>query len=72
MTGVQTCALPILPELSLIALLFPGLVDVFEGLEGKDGGADFAGLAVPHEFDLAFVGKKEEAVLLRQRLALLD
>ena len=45
---------------------------MFEGLEGEDGGADFAGLAVPDEFDLALVGKKEEAVFLRQRFALVD
>ena len=29
-------------------------------------------LAVPDEFDLAFVGEKEEAVFLRKRLARLD
>ena len=45
---------------------------MFEGLEGQDGGADFAGLAVPDQFDLAFVVEEEEAVFLRQRLALLD
>jgi hypothetical protein len=50
----------------------PGFVNVFEGLEREDGGADFAGLAVPDEFDLAFVGEEEEAVFLRERLALLD
>ena len=47
-------------------------VDVFEGLERENGGADFAGLAVPDEFDLALVLEEEEAVFLRQRLALLD
>ena len=45
---------------------------MFEGLEGEDGGADFAGLAVPDEFDLAFVGEEEEAVFLWERLTLLD
>ena len=45
---------------------------MFEGLEGEDGGADFARLAVPDELDLAFVGEEEEAVFLRERLALLD
>ena len=45
---------------------------MFEGLKGKDGGADFACLAVPDEFDLAFVLEKEEAIFLRKRLALLD
>ena len=60
------------PSSSCVALFLPGLVDVFEGLEGQDGGADFAGLAVPDQFDLALVLEEEEAVLLRQRLALLD
>jgi len=45
---------------------------VFEGLERQDGCADFAGLAVPDQFDFAFVGEEEEAVFLRKRLALLD
>ena len=47
-------------------------VDVFEGLEGQDGGADLAGFAVPDEFHLALVLEEQEAVALRQRLALLD
>jgi hypothetical protein len=51
-------------EFLVVALLLPRLVDVFEGLKGQDGGADFAGLAVPDEFDLAFVGEEEEAVFL--------
>ena len=59
-------------EFLVVALFLPGFVDVFEGLEGEDGGADFAGLAVPDEFDLALVGEEEEAVFLRERLALLD
>ena len=54
------------------ATFLPRLVDVFEGLERKNGGADFAGLAVPDEFDLAFVGEEEEAVFLRERFAVLD
>jgi hypothetical protein len=45
---------------------------VFEGLEGEDGGADFAGFAVPDEFDLAFVGEEEEAVFFGEGFALLD
>ncbi len=45
---------------------------MFEGLEGEDGGADFAGLAVPDEFDLAFVLEEEEAVFVGQGFALLD
>ena len=59
-------------EFLVVALFLPGLVNVFEGLEGEDGGADFAGFAVPDEFDLAFVGEEEEAVFFRERLALLD
>jgi hypothetical protein len=59
-------------ELFVFALFLPGFVDVFETLEGKDGGADFAGLAVPDEFDLAFVGEEEKAVFLGEGLALLD
>ena len=50
----------------------PWLVDVFESLKGQDGGADLAGLAVPDQLDLALVGEEQEAVFLRQRLALLD
>ena len=53
-------------------MFLPRLVNVFEGLEGEDGGGDFAGLAVPDEFDLALIVKEEEAVALGQRLALLD
>ena len=45
---------------------------MFESLEGENGGADFAGLPVPDEFDLAFVGEEEEAVFLWERLTLLD
>jgi hypothetical protein len=35
---------------------------VFEGLKGKDGGADVAGLVVPNEFDLALLGLGEVVV----------
>ena len=59
-------------ELSLVALFFPRLVDVLQRLKGQDCSADFAGFAVPHQFDFALVGKQEEAILFRQRLALLD
>ena len=62
----------VVPEFFLVALFLPGLIDVFERLKGQDGGADFAGLAVPDQFDLTFVGEEEEAVFLRQWLALLD
>ena len=54
------------------ALFLPGFVNVFEGLEGEDGGTNFAGFAVPNEFDLAFVREEKEAVFFRERLALLD
>jgi hypothetical protein len=47
-------------------------VDVFERLEGQDGGADLAGLAVPDQLHLALVREEHEAVFFRQRLALLD
>jgi hypothetical protein len=59
-------------EFFLVALFLPGLVDVLQRLKGQDCGADFAGFAVPHQFDFALVGKQEEAILFRQRLALLD
>ena len=59
-------------EFLVVALFLPGLVNVLEGLEGEDGGADFAGLAVPDEFDLTLVGEEEEAVFLGEGLALLD
>ncbi len=45
---------------------------MFEGLKREDGGADFAGLAVPDEFNLAFVSEEEETVFLREGLALVD
>ena len=68
-----TCRPPVSrAEFLVVALFLPRLVNVFEGLEGQDGGADFAGLAVPDQFDLAFVVEEEEAVFLRERLALLD
>ncbi|MEK7763993.1 MAG: hypothetical protein AAB433_20670 [Nitrospirota bacterium] len=62
----------VVPEFLLVALFLPGLVDVFERLKRQDGGTDFAGLAVPDEFDLAFVGEEKKAVSLRQGFALLD
>ena len=45
---------------------------MLQRLKGQDCSADFAGFAVPHQFDFALVGKQEEAILFRQRLALLD
>lgn len=51
---------------------FARLVNVFERLKRQDGGANLAGFAVPDEFHLALVVKEEEAVFLRQRLALLN
>ena len=48
------------------------LIDVLQRLEGQDGGADLAGLAVPDQLHLALVREEHEAVFLRQRLALLD
>ncbi len=66
-------ALPIADvEILVVALFLLRLVNVFEGLEGEGGGADFVGLDALNEFDLAFVGEEEEAVFLRERLALLD
>ena len=59
-------------QLPIAALFFPGLVDVLQRLKGQHCSADFAGLAFPDQFHLAFVGKEEAAVLLRQRLPLLD
>jgi hypothetical protein len=37
-----------------------------------EGWGDFAGFAVPDQFHLAFVGEEDEAVFLRERLALID
>ena len=54
------------------APFLPWFVDVFEGLEGQNGGADLAGFAVPDEFHLALVFEEQEAIALGQRLALLD
>ena len=48
------------------------LVDVLQRLERQHGRADVARLAVPDQLDLALVLEQDEAVLLRQRLALLD
>ncbi len=48
------------------------LVHVLQRLERQHGGADVAGLAVPHQLHLALVLEQDEAVFLRQRLALLD
>ena len=45
---------------------------MFEGLEGEDGGADFAGFAIPDELDFAFVGEEDEAIFFGEGLALLD
>jgi len=59
-------------EILVVALFLLRLVNVFEGLEGEGGGADFVGLAALNEFDFTFVGEEEEAVFLRERLALLD
>ena len=42
---------------------------MFERLEREDGGADFARLAIPNEFNLAFVVEEDEPVFLWQRLA---
>ena len=59
-------------KLSLVALFLARLVDVLQRLKGQDCSADFAGFAVPHQFDFALVLEQQEAVLLRQRLASLD
>ena len=48
------------------------LVDVLQRLEGQNSSADLAGLAIPHQLHLALIGKEQETVFLRQRLALLD
>ncbi|MGE3900841.1 MAG: hypothetical protein AB7G48_03330 [Nitrospiraceae bacterium] len=59
-------------QLAVLALFLSRLVDMFEGLERQHGGTDFAAFAVPHQLDFALVGKEEEAILLRQRLPLLN
>ena len=45
---------------------------MFERLERQHGRAHVARLAVPDQLDLALVLEQDEAVFLRQRLALLD
>ena len=45
---------------------------MLQRLERQHSGADVAGLAVPDEFDLALVLEQDEAIFLRQGLALLD
>jgi hypothetical protein len=50
-------------EFLVVALFLPLLVNVFEGLEWEDGGADFVGLAAPNEFDFTFVCKENETVV---------
>jgi hypothetical protein len=37
---------------------------MLECLKREDGGADFAGLAVPNEFDLTFIGEEAYDKLL--------
>src|SRR5439155_3843488 len=51
---------------------FSWFVDVFQCLKRKNCGRDFACLAVPDEFNFTLVFKKEEAIFLRQRFALVD
>ena len=63
---------PAVEQVSLRLGFGPRLVNVFQCLEGQHRGADIAGFAVPHQFDLALVLEQDEAVLFRQRLALLD
>ncbi len=53
-------------EFLVLPLLPPWFVDVLQGLEGQDGGADLPDLAIPDEFHLPFVGKEHEAVFVRQ------
>src|SRR5436190_19249156 len=45
---------------------------MFKRLEGEDGGANLAGLAVPDQFDLAFVLEKDEPIFFRERLTCLN
>jgi len=45
---------------------------MLQGLKGQHGGADVAVLAVPDQLHLPLVLEQDEAVLLRQGLALLD
>ena len=44
----------------------------FNRLKGEDDVADFVGLSVPDEFDLAFVFKQQEAVFVGQRFVCLN
>jgi hypothetical protein len=55
----------------VIAIFFARLVNMLQRLEREDGGADFAGFAIPDKFDFAFIIEKEEAVFVRKRFALL-
>jgi hypothetical protein len=48
------------------------LIDVLQRLERQHCSAHVARLAVPDQLHLAFILEKDEAVLFRQRFALLD
>ena len=53
-------------------LLGARLVHLLDHLKGQDDVADFAGLAVPDQLDLALVLEQQKAVLVRQRLVGFD
>jgi hypothetical protein len=59
-------------EFFVIALFLSWFVNVFERLKRKNGGADFAGFAAPHEFNFTLIIKEQEAIFFRQRLSLVD
>lgn len=53
-------------------LFFARLVNVFECLKWEDGGADFACLAIPYEFNFALILEKKKAIFLGQRFSSVD
>jgi hypothetical protein len=55
-------------EARVFGLLGARFVHLLDHLEGQDDVADLVGLAVPDQFDLAFVLEEQETVLVGQRL----
>src|SRR6266853_19146 len=59
-------------EFLVVVFFFSGFVNMLQRLEGENGGANFAGFAVPSEFNFALVLEEDEPVSLRERLAGID
>jgi hypothetical protein len=54
--------------IDLALAFYARLIDVLDGLKGKDDVADVGGLAVPDQLDFALVVEEKKAVLVGQRL----